>query len=119
MFLDFDYSQAFGLNEASVSIASSHGYGSNLAPAANGWGFSLRNCTFVYVLRVAAPQPASVGLLSRGWRGNMTARYAEDAGANKLKTAASRFLTKPFSDERLIDCLDRALKEPVPSTRQS
>jgi FixJ family two-component response regulator len=38
----------------------------------------------------------------------MSAMSAEDAGA----TAASRFLTKPFSDERLIDYLDRALKRP-------
>src|ERR1700745_2839468 len=35
----------------------------------------------------------------------MSAMSAEDAG-----TAVSRFLRKPFSDERLIDCLDRALK---------
>jgi FixJ family two-component response regulator len=38
----------------------------------------------------------------------MSALSAEDAGA----TAASRFLRKPFSDERLIDCLDQALKDP-------
>jgi FixJ family two-component response regulator len=45
----------------------------------------------------------------------MSALSAEDAGA----TAASRFLRKPFSDERLIDCLDRALKDPAPNSRQS
>ena len=49
----------------------------------------------------------------------MSALSAEDAGANALRTAASRFLKKPFSDERLIDCLDRALKNPVPNIRQS
>jgi FixJ family two-component response regulator len=38
----------------------------------------------------------------------MSAMSAEDAGT----TAASRFLRKPFSDERLIDCIDRALKRP-------
>jgi FixJ family two-component response regulator len=38
----------------------------------------------------------------------MSAMSPEDAGA----TAVSRFLRKPFSDERLIDCLDRALKRP-------
>jgi FixJ family two-component response regulator len=38
----------------------------------------------------------------------MSAMSAEDPGA----TAAFRFLRKPFSDERLIDCLDRALKRP-------
>jgi len=43
----------------------------------------------------------------------MSALSAEDSGANALRTAASRFLKKPFSDERLIDCLDRALKDPV------
>ena len=49
----------------------------------------------------------------------MSALSAEDAGANALRAAASRFLKKPFSDERLIDCLDRALKNPVPNIRQS
>jgi FixJ family two-component response regulator len=41
----------------------------------------------------------------------MSALSAEDTGAKALSTAASRFLKKPFSDERLIDCLDRALKD--------
>jgi FixJ family two-component response regulator len=45
----------------------------------------------------------------------MSALSAEDAGA----TAASRFLRKPFSDERLIDCLDQALKDPAPNSRRS
>jgi FixJ family two-component response regulator len=49
----------------------------------------------------------------------MSALSAEDTGADASRTAASRFLKKPFSDERLIDCLDRALKDPVPNTRQS
>ena len=49
----------------------------------------------------------------------MSALSAEDAGASELSTAASRFLKKPFSDERLIDCLDWALKDPVPNTRPS
>jgi FixJ family two-component response regulator len=49
----------------------------------------------------------------------MSALSAEDAGAEALGTAAFRFLKKPFSDERLIDCLDRALKDPVRNTRQS
>jgi len=44
---------------------------------------------------------------------------AEDAGADASRTAASRFLKKPFSDERLIDCLDRALKGPALNTQQS
>ena len=48
----------------------------------------------------------------------MSALSAEDAGADASTTAASRFLKKPFSDERLIDCLDRVLKDPVPNTRQ-
>jgi FixJ family two-component response regulator len=48
----------------------------------------------------------------------MSALSVEDAGADAFRTAASRFLKKPFSDERLIDCLDRALKNPVPKTRQ-
>ena len=43
----------------------------------------------------------------------MSALSAVDAGADASRTAASRFLKKPFSDERLIDCLDRALKDPV------
>jgi len=58
-------------------------------------------------------------LVADGYRRPIIFMSAEDAGANKLKTAASRFLKKPFSDERLIDCLGRALKEFVPSTRQS
>ena len=45
----------------------------------------------------------------------MSALSTEDVGA----TAASRFLRKPFSDERLIDCLDRALKDPAANSRQS
>jgi FixJ family two-component response regulator len=45
----------------------------------------------------------------------MSAMSAEDAGA----TAASRFLRKPFSDERLVDCLDRALKDSAPKNWQS
>src|SRR5271166_1798399 len=49
----------------------------------------------------------------------MSALSVEDAGANALRAAASRFLKKPFSDDRLIDCLDRALKNPVPNIRQS
>jgi FixJ family two-component response regulator len=49
----------------------------------------------------------------------MSALSAEDKGAKALSTVASRFLKKPFSDERLIDCLDWALKDPGPNTRQS
>ena len=49
----------------------------------------------------------------------MSALSAEDAGADASTTAASRFLKKPFSDERLIDCLDRVLKDPVANTRES
>src|SRR5580700_2561435 len=49
----------------------------------------------------------------------MSALSAEDAGANALRTASSRFLRKPFSDDRLIDCLDWALKDSAPNTRPS
>jgi len=49
----------------------------------------------------------------------MSALSAEEAGADASRTSASRFLKKPFSDERLIDCLDRALKGPAPNTQQS
>ena len=61
-------------------------------------------------------------LIADGYRSPiifMSALSAEDAGAEVLRTAASNFLKKPFSDERLIDCLDRALKDPVRNTRQS
>jgi FixJ family two-component response regulator len=44
---------------------------------------------------------------------------SEDTGADASITAATRFLKKPFGDERLIDCLDWALKDPAPNTRQS
>jgi FixJ family two-component response regulator len=47
----------------------------------------------------------------------MSALSAEDAGASALRTASCRFLKKPFSDERLIDCLDQALKDPARNTR--
>jgi len=42
----------------------------------------------------------------------MSAMSEEDAGDDASRTAAFRFLKKPFSDERLIDCLDRALNKP-------
>ena len=61
-------------------------------------------------------------LIAEGYRKPiilMSALSAEDAGADASMTAASRFLKEPFSDERLIDCLDRALKDPVRNTRQS
>ena len=40
----------------------------------------------------------------------MSALSAEEAGARVMDTEVFGFLRKPFSDERLIDCLDRALK---------
>ena len=49
----------------------------------------------------------------------MSALAAEDVGANTLRTTASRFLKRPFSCERLIDCLDRALRDPGSDPRQS
>ena len=39
----------------------------------------------------------------------MSALSAEEAGAHAMKAASCRFLRKPFSDQRLIECLDRAL----------
>jgi FixJ family two-component response regulator len=47
----------------------------------------------------------------------MSALAVEDVGANALRTA--RFLKKPFSCERLIDCLDRALRDFGSDPRQS
>jgi FixJ family two-component response regulator len=47
----------------------------------------------------------------------MSALSAEEAGADAPRTSASRFLKKPFGDERLIDCLDRALKGPTLNTQ--
>ena len=49
----------------------------------------------------------------------MSALAAEDVGDNALRTTASRFLKKPFSGERFIDCLDRALRDPGSDPRQS
>ena len=49
----------------------------------------------------------------------MSALAAEDVGANAVRTSASRFLKKPFSGERLIDCLDWALRDPASDPRQS
>jgi FixJ family two-component response regulator len=39
----------------------------------------------------------------------MSALSTEEAGARTIETAAFGFLRKPFSDERLIECLDGAL----------
>ena len=52
-------------------------------------------------------------LIADGYRRPIILMSAEDAGASALRTASSRFLKKPFSDERLINCLDRALKDPA------
>ena len=49
----------------------------------------------------------------------MSALAAEDVGDNALRTTASRFLKKPFSGERFIDCLDRALRDPDSDPRLS
>ena len=49
----------------------------------------------------------------------MSALAAEDVGDNALRTTASRFLKKPFSGERFIDCLDRALRDPGSDPMQS
>jgi FixJ family two-component response regulator len=57
-------------------------------------------------------------LVADGYRRSiifLSALPTEDTGA----TAASPFLRKPFSNERLIDGLDRALKDPAPNIRQS
>jgi FixJ family two-component response regulator len=51
-------------------------------------------------------------LIERGYRKPvilMSALSAEDAGAHAIEAVSYRFLRKPFSDERLIECLDRAL----------
>ena len=45
----------------------------------------------------------------------MSALAAEDVGANAVRTTASRFLKKPFSDERLIDCVDWAFRYLAPT----
>ena len=58
-------------------------------------------------------------LVADGYRRPIIFMSAEEAGADASRTSASRFLKKPFSDERLIDCLDRALKGPTPNTQQS
>ena len=53
-------------------------------------------------------------LIADGYRRPIILMSAEDAG-----NASSRFLKKPFSDERLINCLDRALKDPASNSWQS
>ena len=40
----------------------------------------------------------------------MSALSAQEAGAAAKETASCRFLRKPFSDDRLMECLDWALK---------
>ena len=61
-------------------------------------------------------------LIADGYRRSiifMSALAAEDVGDNALRTTASRFLKKPFSGERFIDCLDRALRDPGSDPMQS
>ena len=71
------------------------------------------------------PMPGMTGmdlqdrLIADGYRRPIILMSAEDAGASALRTASSRFLKKPFSDERLINCLDRALKDPASNSWQS
>ena len=51
-------------------------------------------------------------LIEGGYRKSvilMSALSAEDAGAHAMEAGSYQFLRKPFSDERLIECLDRAL----------
>jgi len=53
-------------------------------------------------------------LLATGYRAPfifITAFATEDARAQALKAGASCFLTKPFTGEALISCLDAALRE--------
>ena len=53
-------------------------------------------------------------LLAEGYRVPfifITAFSAENARAQALKAGASCFLTKPFTGEALINCLDTALRE--------
>ena len=40
----------------------------------------------------------------------MSALSEEEAGNRAIETAAFGFLRKPFSDQRLIECLDGALR---------
>jgi FixJ family two-component response regulator len=54
-------------------------------------------------------------LVADGYRRRIIFMSALSAEDTALSTAASRFLKKPFIDERLIDCLDRALKDTWPS----
>jgi len=58
-------------------------------------------------------------LIADGYRRPIIFMSAEAAGASALRIASSRFLKKPFSDERLINCLDRALKDPASNSWQS
>jgi FixJ family two-component response regulator len=54
----------------------------------------------------------NIALIEGGYRKPvilMSALSAEEAGAPAMEAASCRYLRKPFSDERLIECLDRAL----------
>ena len=59
-------------------------------------------------------------LIADGYRRQIIFMSAlENAAADAAMTNTSRFLKKPFSDERLIECLDRALKDPGPIPSKS
>src|SRR5262249_33493477 len=55
-------------------------------------------------------------LVADGYRRPIIFMSAEEAGGDAAGPSAFRFLKKPFSDERLIDCFDRALKAPAINT---
>jgi FixJ family two-component response regulator len=112
------------VREAVKSLIRSLGYEAvTFASAEEYLGADGAHDSYCIITDVQMPGMTGIDLQDRlvadGYHRPIIFMSAEDAGADASRTATSRFLKKPFSDERLIDCLDRALKDPVPNTRQS
>ena len=84
------------------------------------WKLLLESVMMASIAITAAEPHGLWGLLQESFAGGAElAKGRKTLALKPLITAASCFLKKPFSDERLIDCLDWALKDPVPNTRSS
>jgi FixJ family two-component response regulator len=113
------------VREAVESLVRSLGYEAvTFASAEEYLGADLDRDSECIITDVQMPGMTGIALHERliadGYRRQIIFMSAlEDAAADASMTAASRFLKKPFSDERLIEFLDRALKDPEPIPSKS